>query len=136
MPKTNVIALDVGGKRVGVALGDTEVKIPQPLPTLMNDENINDKIFHLVRDHDISVVVLGYPRNQSGVATRQTEYVELFAESLKKDLQCKIVFQDESLTSVRAEEILELRGSRYSRSDVDAEAAAIILGDFLEGRHG
>lgn len=75
-------------------------------------------------------LVVGYPRNQQGEATAQSAYVEAFADKLA-DI-AKVVFQDESLTSVLAESRLKSRGKPYVKGDIDKEAAAIILQDYLE----
>jgi putative holliday junction resolvase len=125
------LALDVGEKRIGVAVGDDGVRIAVPLDTIDVDGKELERIARFVIDERVDAVVIGYPRNQSGEATLQTEYVENFAKQLK-DIAPKIVFQDESLTSVLAEQQLKKYGKPYSKADIDAQAAAIILTDFLE----
>jgi putative Holliday junction resolvase len=125
------LSLDVGEKRIGVAVGDTMVKIAVPLDTVEVDGSEIEKIArHIVRENP-SVVVIGYPRNQSGEATAQTAFVEAFAQRLK-DIAPEIVFQDESLTSVLAENRLKSYGKPYVKADIDAQAAALILQDYLE----
>jgi len=125
------LSLDVGEKRIGVAVGDTMVKIAVPLDTVEVDGSEVEKIArHVVRESP-SAVVIGYPRNQSGEATAQTAFVEAFAEKLK-DIAPEIVFQDESLTSVLAENRLKSYGKPYTKADIDAQAAALILQDYLE----
>ncbi len=126
------LALDIGEKRIGVALADGGIRIPIALETIaMNDETFREDIARLVTEHSIEVIVIGYPRNQSGEPTAQTAYVETKAAELE-DLDAKIEFQDESLTSVIAEQRLNARGEAYEKGAVDAEAAAIILEDYLE----
>lgn len=128
------LGLDIGTKRIGVAVADDIVKIAVPLETLeMDEDTIRASIARLVTQHDIKTIVLGYPRNQSGEATKQTEYVEKIA-SLLNDLDATIMFQDESLSSVIAEDRLASRTKQYSKADIDAEAAAIILQDYLEAQ--
>lgn len=85
----------------------------------------------IISYEDIDVVVVGYPRNQSGEPTKQTEYVEAFA-NLLIDIAPTIVFQDESLTSVKAEETLKRQGKPFEKGDIDALAASFILEDYLE----
>jgi putative Holliday junction resolvase len=80
---------------------------------------------------DADTIVVGYPRNQSGEPTAQTAYVEEFAKQLH-DMAPHLVFQDESLTSVLAEQRLRAQGKPYTKGDIDAQAAAIILQDYLE----
>jgi putative Holliday junction resolvase len=125
------LALDVGEKRIGVAIGDDTVRIAVPFDTIEVDGRELERIARLVIDERIDTVVVGYPRNQSGEATLQTEYVETFAKQLT-DMAPHLVFQDESLTSVLAEQRLKSHGRPYTKGDIDAQAAAIILHDYLE----
>jgi len=122
--------LDVGTVRIGVAIGDSQVRLATPLTTLAVDGAELDKIADLVKAHNIDTVVIGYPRNQSGEATKQTELVEVFASSLQ--VNADTVFQDESLTSVLAEDRLKQQGGPYQKADIDKMAASILLQDYLE----
>jgi putative Holliday junction resolvase len=126
-----VLALDIGERRIGVARGDTGIRIAIPLLTLVVDGTELDRIKRLVADEKIDVLVLGYPRNQSGEATAQTQYVETVASQLE-GVAPQLVFQDESLTSVMAEQRLKASGRPYEKGDIDAEAASLILQDYLE----
>lgn len=125
------VALDVGEKRIGVAVGDSGVRIAVPFETIETDGTEIERIAKIVIDEKADVVVIGYPRNQSGEATAQTAYVEEFAKKLV-DIAPTIVFQDESLTSVMAEQRLQSYKKPYSKGDIDALAAAIILQDYME----
>lgn len=128
---TVFLALDVGEKRIGVARGDSGVRLASPLMTIGVDGNEYATIEKLFQSEQADALVVGYPRNQSGEATKQTAYVEAFVQSLQeKDLP--IYFQDESLTSVIAEEHLKARKRPYQKADIDALAAALILQDYLE----
>ena len=126
-----VLALDIGERRIGVAKGDTGIRIAIPLLTLVVDGTELDRIKKLVADEKIDVLVIGYPRNQSGEATAQTQYVEAIASQLD-GVAPRLVFQDESLTSVVAEQRLKASGRPYEKGDIDAEAASLILQDYLE----
>lgn len=126
-----LLGLDVGTARIGVAIGDMGVRIAVPHDVIDVDGTEVAKIAEHVITNDIDTIVVGYPRNQSGEATQQTAVVEAFA-ALLQDLDAQVVFQDESLTSVMAEQRLQSRGSAYSKGDIDSEAAAIILQDYLE----
>lgn len=125
------LALDVGEKRIGVAVGDTGVRIAVPFGTLDVDGTELERIARIVIDEKIDAVVVGYPRNQSGEATAQTAYAEAFAAQLT-DIAPNLVFQDESLTSVLAEQRLQSYKKPYTKADIDAQAAALILQDYLE----
>jgi putative Holliday junction resolvase len=127
----HLLGLDVGAARIGVALGDTGVRIAIPSGIVDVDGQEVTRISELAIKNDISTIVIGYPRNQSGEPTEQTRFVESFAERLA-DLDADIVFQDESLTSVIAEQRLQARGQQYGKADIDSEAAVIILQDYIE----
>lgn len=134
MSNQNIVCLDVGEKRIGVAVADTGIRIAVAYDTIDVDGNEIEAIAKIVTDEEASVIVLGYPRNQSGQATEQTAYVEAFADKLR-DIAPSIVFQDESLTSVIAEQQLAVHKKPYSKGDIDARAAAIILQDYLEEKY-
>lgn len=129
-----LIALDVGEKRIGVAAADGTVKIARIVGTFEVDGQELRRIAQCIRDERAAAVVIGYPRNQSGEPTAQTAFVEQFAERLRAVITAPLVFQDESLTSVLAEEQLRLSGKPYSKGDIDARAATLILQDYLETR--
>jgi len=135
MPNKNYIGLDIGSKRIGVAISKGDVSIAYPLLTINVDGTENEKITEIVKKENIDVVVVGYPRNQNGESTEQTEFTEKFIDKIKIDLP-EIVYQDESMTSVLAEEALKLSGKPYVKSDIDSKAAAIILQDYLETQNG
>ncbi len=130
MASRTFLALDVGEKRIGVAIASSGVHIAIPFETIETDGNEIARISQLVLEQHADVVVVGYPRNQSGEATAQTSYVETFAAQLH-DIAPKLVFQDESLTSVLAEQRLQATGKPYQKGDIDALAAALILEDYL-----
>lgn len=135
MSSRTLVGLDVGEKRIGVSVADLGVRIAVPFTTIEVDGSEIEAIAEIVIKEDAQTIVVGYPRNQQGEATAQTHYVERFAERLE-DLDRKIVFQDESLTSVLAEQQLIAHKRPYSKGDIDAQAAAIILQDHVEQYYG
>ena len=134
MPTRNLLALDVGEKRIGMAMADTAVRIAVPFGWLEHTETILTDLAEVLLRHEIDVIVVGYPRNQSGEPTKQTAYVEEFVKTIAElDIDAEIVYQDESLTSVQAEARL---GTRIkNKGEIDAEAASIILQDYLEAQY-
>lgn len=130
----NVIALDVGTKRIGVATADSNLPIAVPLMTIEVDGTEVEVIGQLVKEYSADTIVVGYPRNQSGDPTEQTGLAEAFAERLRQFGE--IIFQDESLTSVMAEDRLKAGSKPYEKGDIDMLAAAIILQDYLEIHYG
>lgn len=131
MSSKTFLALDVGEKRIGVAMGDTTVRIAVPLDTIEVDGMEVERIARIIVDENVDTIVVGYPRNQSGEPTAQTAFAEAFAAKLT-DIAPKLVYQDESLTSVLAEQRLKSYGKPYTKGDIDAQAAAIVLQDYLE----
>lgn len=130
---SSLLALDVGTKRIGVAVADVAVPIAIPLTTLEVDGTELDRVADIIKEKSVDKVIIGYPRNQSGDATDQTSISEIFGKRVMA--YAEIVFQDESLTSVMAEERLKRSGKPYEKGDIDALAAAIILQDYLEIHH-
>ena len=129
--KRTYLALDVGERRIGVAIADPSVRIAVAYDTIEVDGSELEQITQLIMSERVGVVVVGYPRNQSGEPTAQTAYVERFATQLT-DIAPRLAFQDESLTSVQAEEYLRAQGKPYSKGAIDAVAASIILQDYME----
>ena len=135
MKTRSLICLDVGEKRIGVAVADTAVRIAVPFATITVDGNEIEAISEIVIKENADTIVVGYPRNQLGEPTAQTDYVKQFASKLE-DIAETIVFQDESLTSVLAEEQLKAHKKPYEKGDIDAQAAAIILEDYMGSHDG
>ena len=128
-----VLGLDVGEKRIGVAKADSNTKIAVPIGFIEVDGREWEEISHLAKTNHTNLFVLGLPRNNQGEETRQSLYVRKFAKSLIEKIPgARIRFQDESLTSVIAEDRLKKSKKRYQKGDIDAEAATIILQDFIE----
>lgn len=137
MPKPrSVLALDVGSARIGVAQADDAVRIARPLPVIEAGDDCYETISSLAAEQDCDTIVIGYPRNMSGEPTAQSAAIEAFAATLGQHFKGTIVFQDESLTSVAAEQRLANRGRAYTRGAIDSEAACIILTDYIESSHG
>lgn len=129
---TTILGLDVGERRIGVALARADVRIAQPLVTIDADQAVQ-QIIELVQAHDAGVVVVGLPRGLDGQETAQTRYVEVFVDGLRESLPAdmQIELQDEALTSRKAEAELTSRGKPYEKADIDKLAATFILEDYL-----
>lgn len=130
----SIIGLDVGEKRIGVAVGDSSVRIAVPYSTIEVNGKEIEEIAAIAIKQNANIIVVGYPRNQSGEATAQTAIAEDFASKLLY-IAPKIVFQDESLTSVMAENRLKAHNKPYTKGDIDTQAAAIILQDYIEANY-
>jgi len=129
----NILSLDIGETRIGLALGSKFTKLAHPLITLSNDEEFTNKLQKLIDEYKVNLLVVGLPRNLNGDDTNQTQYCKDFAESLRSKININLEFQDEALTSVKANEELELTKKTYEKSDIDKLAACYILEDYLRG---
>jgi len=135
MPLSNssshYLALDIGEKRVGVAIVDTVARLPRPLITLASDQDLIKKLKELVAEYNVTLIVAGLPRYLSGGDSRQTAITKDYIKTLKEELKIEIVTEDEALSSVRAEEELKSRGKIFSKAEIDKLAACLILEDYL-----
>lgn len=126
------MALDIGDKRIGVAIADQSGLIARPLVTIENGTNILDELKVLIDLNHVSQLVIGLPRGLDGQSTAQTEKVRQMANDIAISLGLKVIFQDEALTSVKAKEELRSGGKVYAKSDVDKLAACYILEDYIK----
>jgi putative Holliday junction resolvase len=126
-----ILALDVGTVRIGVARASTIARLASPLTTLANDAAFAASLSKLIDDESAVKLIVGLPRNLSGEDTPQTQYVRDFMTSLEDDIKLPIAWQDEALTSNKAEHELQARGKLYTKGDIDALAATYILEDYL-----
>lgn len=134
MKSLKLMALDVGTKRVGVALADSAIRIAIPFVTVDVNDDVDfavKQIIEMISKEEIDILVVGLPRNQSGEETAQTAYTKEFVKNFEFSVD-RIEFQDESLTSIQAENRLKSYGKPYSKGDIDMNAASIILQDYLE----
>lgn len=126
----HILALDVGSKRIGVAIANSVARIARPLTTLIAESDVDQQLQQLIETENIEAFVVGLPRGLDGQETAQTASVRQFVNSLQH-FGLPIHFQDEALTSRKAEAELEGRGKPYAKGDIDALAATFILDDFL-----
>ncbi|HKC64282.1 MAG TPA: Holliday junction resolvase RuvX, partial [Pyrinomonadaceae bacterium] len=130
-----IIALDLGEKRVGVAVSDELRLTIRTLPHLYrtNWKELLRAVSDLVGRFDAKAVVIGLPLNLDGTEGNAAKEARKIAGNFELSLKIPIYLQDERLTSREAEE--SLRASGYSerevRERVDSQSAAIILRDFL-----
>jgi putative holliday junction resolvase len=132
------MALDVGGRRIGVALSDTTRVLASPLTTLRAEprDRVLGEIAALVQRHEVAEVVVGLPLTLSGEIGPQAHVIQLFVERLKGVLTAPIHMFDERLTTVAAERMMVDLGMKpeQRRARIDEVAASIILQDFLDSK--
>jgi putative Holliday junction resolvase len=132
------MALDVGGRRIGVALSDTTRVLASPLTTQRAEprERVLSEIAALVQRHEVVEVVVGLPLTLSGEVGPQAHLIQLFVERLKGVLTAPIHMFDERLTTVAAERMMLDLGMKpeQRKARIDEVAASIILQDFLDSK--
>ncbi len=121
------LALDIGDRRIGLAVGDDTHGLTRPLRTLVRRSVVKDlaELERIARDEQIDALVIGLPLTLRGEEGHQAERVRRFATAAEK-LGLPVRLYDERHTSTEA----EIRGA----SDIDAGAATILLEDFLAQR--
>ena len=131
-----VIAIDLGSRRIGVAVSDGLRMTAQPLETVPRHggQRDLDAIAALVRAHDAERIVLGLPLDPEGERGRAAKSVEAFAARLRAAVGVPVELIDESFSTVEAEEVLLAADvSRARRREVvDKMAAAVILRRWLD----
>lgn len=129
------MALDLGERRIGIALSDLMGIIASGLETYERKDVLSDckYISNLITKHGVKEVVVGLPKNMDGTSGERVTKTYEFCDVLKQHTDAKIVFYDERLTTVAAEKILiSADVSRQKRKTViDKLAATIILQDYL-----
>lgn len=130
-----VLGLDVGTKRIGVALSDALGIIAQPNCVILrtNDEIAIQKIKEICNNNQVNKIIVGLPKNMNGTIGPQAENCMEFAKKLE---EYEIIFEDERLTSKQAEMILKDINKKYTKDkgQVDIKSACIILQQYLDRR--
>ncbi len=136
-PGAPIVALDLGAKRVGVAVSDALSISITRLEALArtNWKQMLRDVIDLLRRFDAQTIVIGLPLRLDGSAGDSALAVRRLAENFARSLAVPVYLQDERLSSAAAEENLRAEGRRPDEVSalVDSEAAAIILRDFLQG---
>ncbi len=129
------LAIDLGDKRTGIAVGDDELKMAQPVCVL--EVPIGALLIEAVKktidEQGVDELVIGLPLNMDGSPGQRVAITKNFAQQLETSTDLPIHFQDERLTSASAEETLARSGKTHKQKKKmrDALAAAEILNDFL-----
>jgi putative Holliday junction resolvase len=129
-----VMAVDYGTRRVGVAVSDPEARYALPLVTLELPARARAAaVADLAAERDVEIVVVGRPMRTQGEDSALWPAIQKFAEALKRR-GLTVVYEDEAFTSAAAEEEIRGAGARVSgrhRARVDAQAARLILERYL-----
>lgn len=127
----NILALDVGERRVGTALANSVSRLSSPNKTMIQSNSIFDELQEIIKEQSIDLIVIGLPRNLNGQETAQTKYVRQFTKKIYDIVNIPVYFEDEALSSVRAKQALNSAKKAYKKEDIDSLAACYILDDFI-----
>jgi len=130
------LALDVGNKRVGVAVGSSEARLATPLMVIQRSTIDQDaaRLLGAVREYDVEEIIVGLPRNTNNTVGEQEILTRKYIEQLKPVVALPITFYDERYSTSTAMQQQRGRGlnEKRGRATLDANAAAVILQDFLD----
>lgn len=138
MDKQNgrVMAIDLGEKRIGIALSDPTRKIARAERVIKRKSRQEDfaRYCQIIAESSVTLVIVGLPLLLSGEESQQTAWVRDYTADMETAVPVPVILWDEGLTTVQAEESLKLAGVRGKRlrEKVDAVAAALILQSWLD----
>ncbi len=129
------LGIDLGSKRVGVALSDNSNLIASPFKTLIfnNQKDLLNQLEELINKYDVKTIVLGLPLSMNGIDSHQTKKIRDFKSSLLT-FKIPIIYEDERLSSVSAKKSMVIQNIKtgHNKSEIDMRAAAIILQQHLD----
>lgn len=138
-----VMGLDYGAKTVGVALSDELLLTAQPKEIIRRDRESKirqtlARIETLIVENDVRLIVLGLPLNMDESAGERVRATDEFKEKLERRTGLRVVYSDERLSSVEADEIMDRSGIKGpKRKDyIDMLAANVILQEYMENHRG
>jgi len=131
--KTRILGLDIGDRRIGVAMSDPQGILASPLTIIDRTDEPSDinAIIDIIERNQVVVVVVGLPLSMNGTAGPQAQKVLSFTQELSKHTKVPIEHRDERLTTVSAQRLLKMNRKRRRVRD-DAAAAALILQGYLD----
>jgi putative Holliday junction resolvase len=133
---SRILALDLGKKRIGLALSDPLRITAQGLPNLNRTNKRADleALAGLIREHEVGLILMGNPINMRGAEGRQSGWVREFAAAIESRLGIPVRLWDERLTSVEAGRVLRQSGISIEKraAAVDRLSAVILLQSYLD----
>ena len=130
-----IVSIDPGTKRIGIAVSDENRIVCRPLPVVEKSswKKLLSRIEAILHEFDAIALVIGLPLESDGSESRMSLEAREMARKFRLSLSIPVFLQDERVTSYAAKENLWAEnGEKDVRGRVDSEAAAIILGDFLD----
>ena len=130
------LALDLGDRRIGVAVSDTLGIVARPLEVYLRRSRVEDAehVRALVRDHKVDALIIGLPLNMDGSEGSQAHWVRDYVEELSGAIGLPTHLWDERLSTNDAKAIMRSQGKTPDKEWVDAVAAAVILQSYLDAQ--
>ena len=133
------LGVDLGEKRIGIAVSDSNGKVATPLQVIIRSKSIKQdhkKISDLVDEWEVEIVVVGMPYSLNGSKGLAAKTVEKEVKELSSALEVPVATQDERLTTAMAAKELAIQGldSKKQRKVIDQGAASVILQSWLDNR--
>ena len=133
-----ILGLDVGSRRIGVAISDPLGITAQGLETLQRKNKKHDfsRLYDIIREYEVKEIVVGLPLRMSGAEGAQAEKIQALAEDLRKHFRLPVHLWDERLTSAEANRLLRSTDLSIEKRGkaVDRMAAVLILQGWMESR--
>lgn len=128
MDTKQLLALDIGAARTGIARASAVARLPEPLETVETGKLL-PRLEEIIKQQPTGLIVVGLPRSLEGKDTKQTQWVRSWVTDAKDRIDLPFYYQDEALTT----HLAEAQAAAHKKpADADSLAAAIILQDFLD----
>lgn len=135
---SRILGLDIGDRKIGVAVSDPSQVLASPISTIVRDDDAKaiNQIASLAKKYGVTHIIIGLPYSLSGAIGKQAEKVLSFKQKIAEALSVEIIMQDERLSSVSANQKLREAGKKGNKlkNEMDAAAATVILQSFLDER--
>ncbi|MBL7155888.1 MAG: Holliday junction resolvase RuvX [Candidatus Omnitrophica bacterium] len=135
-----ILGLDIGSKRIGVALSDPLGITAQGLFTIerAGDDELYRRLEDIVKEKEVKEIVVGLPLNMNGSSGPQAEAAATFADTLKEKLNVPVKMWDERLSTMEVERIMIAGGASRSKrkKKIDKLAAQVVLQSYLNAQKG
>jgi len=131
-PKTSqILAIDYGRSKVGLAMGDNLVRIAFAYKILLNDKNFWDALMQIIAKEEIKKVIIGLPGHNNFKDNTNTQEIKKLGEKIKSTLKLPVEYQEEMFTTQMAQNNLKETGMKNLAQADDKEAARIILESWM-----
>lgn len=131
-----ILAIDFGMKRMGFAVGNTELGTTTPINPLTRKNQQHDNIYiqNIIAEYDINKIIIGHPLNMDGTKSDFTLQVEHFARQIMEHFTIETELVDERLSSFEADEMLKefQRDYKKRKKILDSISALVILRTYME----